>query len=153
MKIEIDIPDRAKGKHLTIFAGMEMVACKHAAKEYWEIIEEGCSRCGKCCEDNDESWPFYDPEKGCKYLGKKHGDVRECDLKGSRPFACGVATPDGKDILPDEGRKGSSEQLKEFNEETRCTLGIFRPQSCSSSAGEVPDYCSIKKRKVIKAQR
>ena len=74
MKIEIDIPDRAKGRRLFIFGGIEMLAVKEPDSNTWEIVEEGCNRCGMCCRENDEEWIFYDEQKGCKYLESAGGN-------------------------------------------------------------------------------
>ena len=109
MKIEIDIPDRAKKTRIYVFGGGEMLASKEPDSDTWDVVEEGCNRCGKCCDDCDEGWIFYDPEKGCKHLEKESEGV----------FKCG--------------------------------LGPYRPFGCASGIGE-EGTCSIKTRKVIKAQ-
>ena len=105
MKIELDIPDRARGRYITIFAGSEMIAFKHPSKDVWEIIEEGCIRCGMCCRDQDETWVFYDEKKGCKYLESAGGNDFKCGLGAYRPFGCSCSTSEVEDYCAIKKRK------------------------------------------------
>lgn len=86
MKIELEVPDWAAGKHLRVFAGMEMVAVRPLDKE-WLIVQQKCTQCGKCCQDVGDDWIFGTLGGACVHFEPtKEGGV--CGLKGHRPFAC-----------------------------------------------------------------
>jgi hypothetical protein len=76
VKIEIEIPDWADGRHVYVFAGIELAAFKHAGAP-WRVKSSRCSMCGKCCE-------------GCIHL-TSDGPKRVCELGMNRPFACGTS--------------------------------------------------------------
>lgn len=91
MKVELEISDEFEGNPIYVFAGIKMVGVREPGKDFMTVSKD-CTRCGKCCKDSGESWVFYDPEKGCKYLGETGGEYY-CMLKAYRPFACSTNTP------------------------------------------------------------
>ncbi len=90
MKLEIEIPDWAKGKHIYIFANEELIAYsnyiiekKPERREYYtplKVKTARCNGCGQCCESGN---PFNADEGACIFL-KEHG----CDLGHNIPFSC-----------------------------------------------------------------
>jgi len=96
MKIEIEIPDWVEGKHLYIFAGIELVAYKYL-DENWKVKTGRCNMCGLCCEEFKKpvlKWPFV-KNKTCEYL-KSDGEKKVCGLALHRPFACCVGIKENK---------------------------------------------------------
>ena len=90
MKLLIEIPEWAKGKHIYIFANEELLAYtnfiiekKPERREYYTPLlvktTERCNGCGQCCESGS---PF-DDEKPCPHLTEDG-----CDLGNNIPFSC-----------------------------------------------------------------
>ena len=110
MKIELDIPKWAKGKHIYVFAGRELLVQldylikfidgKHVGS--YDVLkikpEDGrCTGCGTCCEtlgspfsqqgvidllDRLSKYEFSD-EGRCPFLGENG-----CSLGSNIPFSC-----------------------------------------------------------------
>lgn len=76
MRVVLDLPDWVVGRHLYVFAGIELAAYKHNGKD-WLVKESRCSMCGKCC-------------KGCSHI-VPDGPKRVCGLGLNRPFSCGTS--------------------------------------------------------------
>lgn len=88
MKIEIEIPDWAKERHLYLLAGIELVAYKDQESKDWFIKTERCNSCGKCCMNLvDDGQYTLDKNKNCIYL-KADGEKWICSLGASRPLPC-----------------------------------------------------------------
>jgi hypothetical protein len=70
MKIDLSIPNRARGKNIHIIAGHEEIARRLGRTGKWEVKTVPCNRCGKCCMNMIETWDYgVDPETGwCKGL-------------------------------------------------------------------------------------
>jgi hypothetical protein len=80
MKICLDIPDWVEGKHLYVFAGIELVAYKYNSGG-WMVKTGRCSMCGSCCVLRDGP---------CEHL-VEDGKRRLCGLGSGRPFSCCLA--------------------------------------------------------------
>lgn len=85
MKVELDIPDWATDRILTLLAGQELVAIWNEA-DGWKVKIERCNLCGECCCDVPEGHlPFGITGDGkCKML-QKDGT---CGAGHMKPFAC-----------------------------------------------------------------
>lgn len=73
MKIVLDLPEWVGGRHIYVFAGIELAAYKPVNGE-WLVKESRCSRCGVCCEE-------------CEHL-IPDGPLLVCSLGIKRPFTC-----------------------------------------------------------------
>jgi hypothetical protein len=93
LRIEIEIPNEYEERDIFIFAGIDIVARRFKNVGSWEVKEEKCSRCGKCCSMmTGKSFPFS-TERGCRYL-MKSGPEHLCGLSYFRPNGCAVAEKD-----------------------------------------------------------
>ena len=90
MKIELEIDDKYKERHIHLFAGLEPVA--RLCGDGWEFKTGDCSRCGKCCASIDERHPLG-TSTGCRHL-KVSGNEYLCGLGIFRPYGCAIAEMD-----------------------------------------------------------
>jgi len=89
MRIELDIPEWAVGKHIYVFANEELLAYtnyiiekKPERKEYYtplKVKTARCNGCGQCCESGS---PF-DDSIPCPHLTEDG-----CGLGHNIPFSC-----------------------------------------------------------------
>jgi hypothetical protein len=87
MRITIDIPDWAEGRHIYIFAGIELLAYRHKG-ESLKVKTGRCSMCGGCCMGLGEvSQPPLAIDGRCVNL-VPDGPKLVCSLGSSRPFSC-----------------------------------------------------------------
>ena len=100
MKIEIELPDWCGGRHVRIFAGIELVARSMIGvdgRKPMEIKKVRCNKCGQCCMGKPgTSEKGYDPETGWCLNLKKTGSEILCDV--DRPFSCCAASPSDKEF-------------------------------------------------------
>jgi len=87
MKIEIEIPDWAAERQLTLLAGVELVARKSPREDYWEIKDQRCNFCGMCCHDFPTSPYGNDDEGRCKKVFNDNGKWK-CMAGTKRPYNC-----------------------------------------------------------------
>jgi len=73
-EVSIDLPGWTNGRHIYVFAGIEMVAYRHVG-QIWMIKSGRCSMCGRCCALIN-----------CDKLDKNGS----CSLNLERPFCCGL---------------------------------------------------------------
>lgn len=91
MKFVVDVPDWALGRHLYLFAGIELVAMKMYGEDQMWIKTDRCSMCGKCC-GGFQKWYFPQDENGiCTCLKEEEDGKQGCNLGVARPFYCAVA--------------------------------------------------------------
>jgi hypothetical protein len=95
-KVTIPLPDWVDEKHLRVFAGIELVAIKEHGQE-WEIKDERCNYCGKCCMNMEPHTPFATVEGRCMYLKLESTDRYVCSLNADRPFGCCASEPMGRE--------------------------------------------------------
>ena len=88
MKLILDVPEWATDKHISIFAGMELIAALPFGSRKLRVKKFRCNWCGKCCES-------------CSHL-KKIGRKIECDLGIDRPFRCCSGDPCFGTPVPNE---------------------------------------------------
>src|SRR3990172_2591320 len=101
MKVILDLPDWVDGRHIYVFAGIELAAYKHHGQG-WKVKTGRCRMCGGCCMGLGEvTDPFTAIEGRCIHLISDE-KMLVCSLGSSRPFACSVA------IRP-KNRKGCTE--------------------------------------------
>jgi hypothetical protein len=92
--IQIEVPDWAVEKVITIFSSNSMIAQKQPDGN-WFVIQEGCNQCGECCKQYDKA-PFMHEEDGsCPYLRETPSGKYECKLGAYRPYGCSADNPTG----------------------------------------------------------
>ena len=102
----VEIPDWAIGRHLYLFAGIELVAFQLQGEKEILLKSGRCSGCGKCCMSFVNHKFFFKTYDGgvCEYLrprADENGEIiegHECALGVGRPFFCGVG--DGNEKNP-----------------------------------------------------
>lgn len=93
MRIELDLPDWAEGRHIYVMAGVEEVARKPPGRP-WQIKTVRCDLCGGCCKKVGQNWRMgRDPETGWCARLRQAGPEFYCDLGLMRPLACCVGEP------------------------------------------------------------
>ncbi len=87
MKITVDLPSWVDERNIRIFAGVELVAFKLAADNFFHVKSSRCSHCGDCCKGLSKFWHHGLNEEGnCKHLISKDGKFL-CGLD-EVPFSC-----------------------------------------------------------------
>ena len=87
MRISFDVPDWAVERHITVFAGQELIAAVPFGSKKLRLKTQRCAWCGKCCEP-------------CDHL-KQDGSKMVCDLGIDRPFRCASGDPCMGTPVPD----------------------------------------------------
>lgn len=95
MKITVEIPEWAEGRHLYLFAGMELLALKRAGEKHVHVKAARCNKCGKCCEDLDAHVSGHLPLEGraCGHLVKRTDGTTDCGLGINMPLSCAIGSP------------------------------------------------------------
>ena len=85
MRVELDLPDWVDERHIRIFAGVELVAKKLVQNDYWQVKDERCNFCGKCCHFKPGKGIYPSVNGHCIHLKKvKKGWVCGIPLLRSR---------------------------------------------------------------------
>jgi hypothetical protein len=99
IKIILELPEWAteNSQNIYVFSANELVAKKEAKIGEDRKIVYGplevktvrCNRCGECCMDNDELFPFgAKPNGECSELKFSPVEKYSCGLKGMIPLGC-----------------------------------------------------------------
>jgi hypothetical protein len=86
MQVILDLPDWVQERHISIMAGMELVAYK-PYQAPWMIKTVRCNNCGWCCENPPKGAVPVGPDGACVYL-EAFGIKKECSLGLARPWHC-----------------------------------------------------------------
>lgn len=84
-RVEIELPDWCKERHIRVFAGIEEVAHKKVGHK-WQVKTVRCNKCGECCKNVVFPKSRIDPKTDwCIHL-KYYANEYLCDT--NRPFFC-----------------------------------------------------------------
>ena len=92
MKITIDIPDRFAERHISVLAGLELVAYKEYGQDQWKVKTESCNQCGDCCGQENWAYEWDEIRQECTHL-EHLGNEHRCKLGASRPLSCCIGDP------------------------------------------------------------
>jgi len=87
MKVILDLPDWVDGRHIYVFAGIELAAYKYHGQG-WKVKTGRCRMCGGCCMGLGEvTQPPFAVDGRCVHL-IPDGPKLVCELGSGRPFSC-----------------------------------------------------------------
>ena len=87
-KIELELPDWADERGISVMAGIELVAYKLPDKP-WMIKTSRCSQCGRCCKRLNDNFIFSVEGGRCVHLEKRSAESKYlCGLGVYRPIGC-----------------------------------------------------------------
>ena len=93
MKIpEFELPEWAQERHISIMAGMELLAYKRFGENTLHIKIVRCNWCGWCCCGKFARKMEIDKDDDCIHL-KQIGLDFECSLSTGRPWRCSWYDP------------------------------------------------------------